>query len=154
MKPGPETRPRRCGRWLWTYRIALWWVAIAGSLVVWDSLTIKLHHGLSTDADAAANVPCAWFVFWVIMSMVPDMGRAGRRRATKTPSDPPPSCHVCGYNLTGNVSGRCPECGTAVGQTDGSRAAMRSDLALERRAPLDARSECAGEGPSSEKADD
>lgn len=23
-------------------------------------------------------------------------------------------CHVCGYNLTGNVSGRCPECGTPV----------------------------------------
>ncbi len=24
-------------------------------------------------------------------------------------------CQNCGYNLTGNVSGRCPECGTAVG---------------------------------------
>ena len=24
-----------------------------------------------------------------------------------------PHCH-CGYNLTGNVSGVCPECGTAV----------------------------------------
>ncbi|MGD8454439.1 MAG: hypothetical protein PVJ57_21710 [Phycisphaerae bacterium] len=23
-------------------------------------------------------------------------------------------CKTCGYNLTGNVSGRCPECGTAV----------------------------------------
>jgi hypothetical protein len=23
-------------------------------------------------------------------------------------------CHTCGYNLTGNVSGTCPECGTAV----------------------------------------
>lgn len=23
-------------------------------------------------------------------------------------------CHRCGYNLTGNVSGRCPECGTPV----------------------------------------
>lgn len=22
------------------------------------------------------------------------------------------SCRVCGYNLTGNRSGRCPECGT------------------------------------------
>jgi hypothetical protein len=30
-------------------------------------------------------------------------------------------CDRCGYNLTGNVSGRCPECGTAVlvaGATD------------------------------------
>jgi hypothetical protein len=23
-------------------------------------------------------------------------------------------CHNCGYNLTGNVSGRCPECGTPI----------------------------------------
>lgn len=23
-------------------------------------------------------------------------------------------CTKCGYNLTGNVSGRCPECGTAI----------------------------------------
>ena len=24
---------------------------------------------------------------------------------------PPGHCRSCGYNLTGNVSGRCPECG-------------------------------------------
>jgi predicted Zn-ribbon and HTH transcriptional regulator len=24
-------------------------------------------------------------------------------------------CLTCGYNLTGNVSGRCPECGTPAG---------------------------------------
>jgi len=27
---------------------------------------------------------------------------------------PPGHCQTCAYNLTGNVSGRCPECGTAV----------------------------------------
>ena len=26
---------------------------------------------------------------------------------------PPGHCQACGYNLTGNVSGRCPECGEA-----------------------------------------
>ena len=26
----------------------------------------------------------------------------------------PGCCNSCGYNLTGNVSGRCPECGTAI----------------------------------------
>jgi hypothetical protein len=27
----------------------------------------------------------------------------------------PGHCQACGYNLTGNVSGRCPECGTRTG---------------------------------------
>ncbi|MBN2563246.1 MAG: hypothetical protein JXQ75_20180 [Phycisphaerae bacterium] len=30
----------------------------------------------------------------------------------------PGLCERCGYDLTGNVSGRCPECGTAVRPTD------------------------------------
>lgn len=25
-----------------------------------------------------------------------------------------PTCRACGYNLTGNISGTCPECGTGV----------------------------------------
>jgi hypothetical protein len=31
---------------------------------------------------------------------------------------PPPAgiCRHCGYSLTGNVSGVCPECGTRVGK--------------------------------------
>ncbi|HKQ47230.1 MAG TPA: hypothetical protein VJZ71_04070 [Phycisphaerae bacterium] len=35
-------------------------------------------------------------------------------RRNKRESMPPGHCHSCGYNLTGNVSGRCPECGTPV----------------------------------------
>lgn len=27
---------------------------------------------------------------------------------------PPACCRKCGYNLTGNVSGICPECGTTI----------------------------------------
>jgi len=34
--------------------------------------------------------------------------RSRRRR-------PPEACKRCGYNLTGNVSGICPECGTPIG---------------------------------------
>jgi uncharacterized paraquat-inducible protein A len=26
-------------------------------------------------------------------------------------------CTTCGYNLTGNVSGTCPECGTSISRT-------------------------------------
>lgn len=37
---------------------------------------------------------------------------AGRRRAHTN------HCMGCGYNLTGNVSGICPECGETVGRDD------------------------------------
>ncbi len=33
----------------------------------------------------------------------------------REPGRPYPVCAGCGYNLTGNVSGTCPECGLAVG---------------------------------------
>jgi hypothetical protein len=29
---------------------------------------------------------------------------------------PPGHCQTCGYDLTGNVSGRCPECGSPCPQ--------------------------------------
>ena len=30
----------------------------------------------------------------------------------------PDACHSCGYNLTGNTTGMCPECGTRVWSRD------------------------------------
>jgi len=30
------------------------------------------------------------------------------------------SCRDCGYNLTGNVSGVCPECGEAISDMSGT----------------------------------
>lgn len=35
------------------------------------------------------------------------------------PGIPPGHCRKCGYNLAGNVSGRCPECGTGVPRRTG-----------------------------------
>ena len=32
----------------------------------------------------------------------------------KAPGMPPGHCTTCGYNLTGNVSGKCSECGAPV----------------------------------------
>jgi predicted Zn-ribbon and HTH transcriptional regulator len=31
---------------------------------------------------------------------------------------PPSHCQRCGYDLTGNMSGVCPECGLAVSPSD------------------------------------
>jgi hypothetical protein len=38
----------------------------------------------------------------------------GRRDALKRRFSSEPLCATCGYNLTGNLSGICPECGTAI----------------------------------------
>ena len=35
---------------------------------------------------------------------------------------PPDHCQACGYNLTGNISGVCPECGTPVAHGSGASA--------------------------------
>ena len=52
-------------------------------------------------AVAAAQSAADWFG--------PDGPHASRRRRRRTGS-----CARCGYNLTGNVSGTCPECGAAT----------------------------------------
>jgi hypothetical protein len=39
----------------------------------------------------------------------------------------PGFCRVCKYNLTGNVSGMCPECGTAIEEDGESPPATRAE---------------------------
>ena len=39
---------------------------------------------------------------------------AGLKRALGIKPPDPNACKECGYNLTGNVSGICPECGTPI----------------------------------------
>jgi len=43
---------------------------------------------------------------------LPMIALAGFRRWTANTTGVDPACRSCGYDLTGNVSGRCPECGT------------------------------------------
>lgn len=48
--------------------------------------------------------------------MAGSYGRRGLlKHATRLPFAPAGRyCRVCGYDLTGNISGRCPECGTEI----------------------------------------
>ncbi len=51
----------------------------------------------------------SWFYSCVISCLVAIPFQIARRRRP-----PPNHCQSCGYNLTGNVSGVCPECGESV----------------------------------------
>ena len=52
------------------------------------------------------------FFIAAVVSLALDNRRA--RKLAEGPRVKPGICHVCGYNLTGNTSGVCPERGTSV----------------------------------------
>jgi len=56
--------------------------------------------------------PQLWILCWATV-LVPLIGAALRWYEARC-TYPPGHCQKCGYNLTGNESGRCPECGTEV----------------------------------------
>jgi hypothetical protein len=54
-------------------------------------------------------IPLALLLIPTVLLWLADIRRPG-----------PGHCQSCGYNLTGNTSGRCPECGTPVAATSGA----------------------------------
>lgn len=105
-------------------RGALWWAGVWAVLAVliWlirlGAYVAAYGGGRSVIINAAINmrdalpVPLATGVFiahwWAVMT--------GRVSTELCPEGP--LCSHCGYNLTGNVSGRCPECGELVRPTN------------------------------------
>jgi len=69
---------------------------------------IWMAFGLSYLDDEAAVVLSAILVPSVMLVFM------DRRVVRRRSADPTPRCKTCGYNLTGNVSGICPECGTLI----------------------------------------
>jgi hypothetical protein len=57
--------------------------------------------------------PGAWLFYTIPVAL----GVLAIRSSRRTPQDEDtPACEECGYNLTGNISGICPECGMTVPQ--------------------------------------
>jgi hypothetical protein len=110
-------------------------LSVAAGLLLLMTL-VQLYRSARANGDSAAGAGLLIFVgvlSWVMIFVfaVIEWVRAGRllRRLGLRPGlwTPSPTeararvlgdvCRACGYDLTGNVSGRCPECGTAVAAT-------------------------------------
>ena len=63
-----------------------------------------------SDADRVAEVQ-TWWVILLLAALPAVRGVRGLRRQMRSKRIAAGLCHHCGYNLTGNVSGVCPECG-------------------------------------------
>ena len=111
LEPGPERQrmfqqavngPRT--------RVAAFLVVVGptGLFVLWDKLVV--------------SVPSSWSLYLMLMLYLMGIGTAiwftrrgiRRRLRAQLAQKGIPVCVPCGYNLTGNESGVCPECGTAM----------------------------------------
>ena len=71
-------------------------------------------HWLEYTSDSNGEIPWTvarvplWTVFAVVVTPTAFMFYRDRRRI------PPGHCQKCSYDLSGNVSGKCPECGKPI----------------------------------------
>ncbi|MBX3390570.1 MAG: hypothetical protein KF691_14065 [Phycisphaeraceae bacterium] len=68
--------------------------------------------GGSTPFGAKASII---LVFLAVVAFLVPLFVIGRRPSLKARFFAPNLCRCCGYDLTGNCTGTCPECGTQVG---------------------------------------
>ena len=111
--------------WIYLYiaRIGAWWfVGAKGAklkgrrLLGWiiSGWLINVAFDMSVVFGTFAGVENAlMFVGGILVCLVP-LHLIGRRASLKDRFTLP-LCAECNYNLTGNLSGVCPECGTVIG---------------------------------------
>jgi hypothetical protein len=73
----------------------------------WGRMRSPAGGVLGASTLSRVTIPI-WLVFLPAFVLTAFLWWRDRRRF------PPGHCQNCGYNLTGNVSGRCPECGTPI----------------------------------------
>lgn len=68
---------------------------------------------LSIDSGSISNIWPLALGCWTMLAL-PIALVVGIPFLLRRPPRPPGFCRQCGYNLTGNVSGICPECGSRI----------------------------------------
>lgn len=78
--------------------------------------TLRLIRPLGHGVDGAIRAIMMVTCFAIALALLGRQYRNRTRRELRRilAGRGVPICVPCGYNLTGNVSGRCPECGTIV----------------------------------------
>lgn len=111
MSRQQRKRPFRLSRWLPGSRTGLACLAVfvlGLSVIGADALhTARVPQGLDTTYKLLALITV--IVGVILVLIIIRFGRLSHRLQLRSSEN---QCLNCGYNLTGNVSGICPECGT------------------------------------------
>ena len=111
--------------WIYMYlaRAASWWIvgkcsaSLRGRrLVGWicGGLVINVGFDLATYGGLVQGWTFPMVVIPFILGFIAVVNARGRRDSLRLKFSEVPHCHQCTYNLTGNLSGICPECGTPI----------------------------------------
>ncbi|MCC7293074.1 MAG: hypothetical protein IT449_13520 [Phycisphaerales bacterium] len=93
-------------------------VTVARSPASGRQSRFKGHQGPANFCSAlaaglmAGSINLGAFALPALLVSIPDV--RGFRRELRERFDDAPHCAACQYNLTGNFSGICPECGTPI----------------------------------------
>ncbi len=83
------------------------WLAVLLAVWIGPMVYVLVAHGRRYDGIALAILPLGLLLFITSVLIGIEYGRSGGVPARG-------HCRQCGYDLQGNVSGICPECGTAL----------------------------------------
>jgi uncharacterized paraquat-inducible protein A len=112
-------------------RVIAWLVAIAVGIVATYALGTLVCNSAESIEKRGLTHREPFVVFWSAVAIlilallgvfvwlfdsfiVVAIAERIMKKADERLDYPKGCCHSCGYNLTGNVSGRCPECGTEI----------------------------------------
>jgi len=95
---GPSPYPGRGWEWGWNWMRPVWWYQMG----------LRLPYVEVSPQQAARKILEIGVPFWLLFALfvLPTIWMFRRQRIAG------PGCQYCGYDLTGNVSGVCPECGS------------------------------------------